>query len=102
MWQEFFLIPLGATTFAEAMKLGSETYHNLKSIIKKKYGTSDQESRTCGEGRKEGRKEHVRHFPQSDISGLDSTAVGDEGGFAPAVNDAEEAEQQTREQWNKS
>ncbi|CAK9102806.1 unnamed protein product [Durusdinium trenchii] len=58
-FQEFFLIPLGATTFAEAMKLGSETYHNLKSIIKKKYG-------------------------------LDSTAVGDEGGFAPAVNDAEE------------
>lgn len=36
--QEFFLIPVGATTFAEAMKLGSETYHNLKAIIKKKYG----------------------------------------------------------------
>jgi enolase len=37
--QEFFLIPVGATTFAEAMKLGSETYHNLKAIIKKKYGS---------------------------------------------------------------
>eukprot|EP00438_Fugacium_kawagutii_P016735 Skav205934 [mRNA] locus=scaffold2739:113674:120305:- [translate_table: standard] len=35
---EFFLIPVGASTFAEAMKLGSETYHNLKAIIKKKYG----------------------------------------------------------------
>jgi len=58
-FQEFFLIPVGAKTFAEAMKLGSETYHNLKGIIKKKYG-------------------------------LDSTAVGDEGGFAPAVADPEE------------
>merc|ERR1712187_560346 len=59
-FQEFFLIPTGATSFAEAMKLGSETYHTLKGIIKKKYG-------------------------------LDSTAVGDEGGFAPAVQDPEEA-----------
>eukprot|EP00443_Scrippsiella_acuminata_P131849 CAMPEP_0115736796 /NCGR_PEP_ID=MMETSP0272-20121206/87448_1 /TAXON_ID=71861 /ORGANISM="Scrippsiella trochoidea, Strain CCMP3099" /LENGTH=323 /DNA_ID=CAMNT_0003181001 /DNA_START=97 /DNA_END=1066 /DNA_ORIENTATION=+ len=58
-FQEFFLIPVGAATFAEAMKLGSETYHMLKGIIKKKYG-------------------------------LDSTAVGDEGGFAPAVQDPEE------------
>jgi len=58
-FQEFFLIPTGATSFTEAMKLGSETYHTLKGIIKKKYG-------------------------------LDSTAVGDEGGFAPAVQDPEE------------
>jgi len=58
-FQEFFLIPVGAASFAEAMKLGSETYHTLKGIIKKKYG-------------------------------LDSTAVGDEGGFAPAVQDPEE------------
>jgi len=58
-FQEFFLIPLGATSFGEAMKMGSETYHTLKGIIKKKYG-------------------------------LDSTAVGDEGGFAPAVQDPEE------------
>ena len=40
--QEFFLIPVGATSFAEAMKLGSETYHNLKAIIKKKYGSWDR------------------------------------------------------------
>lgn len=58
-FQEFFLIPVGAASFTEAMQLGSETYHMLKAIIKKKYG-------------------------------LDSTAVGDEGGFAPAVNDPEE------------
>uniref|UniRef100_A0A7S1WMD7 phosphopyruvate hydratase n=1 Tax=Alexandrium catenella TaxID=2925 RepID=A0A7S1WMD7_ALECA len=59
-FQEFFLIPVGATSFADAMQLGSETYHTLKGIIKKKYG-------------------------------LDSTAVGDEGGFAPAVQDPEES-----------
>merc|ERR1719352_617612 len=28
----------GAKTFTEAMKMGSEVYHNLKSVIKKKYG----------------------------------------------------------------
>merc|ERR1711871_1443586 len=36
--QEFMLMPVGATSFAEAMRMGSECYHNLKSIIKKKYG----------------------------------------------------------------
>eukprot|EP00413_Alexandrium_margalefii_P045166 CAMPEP_0204604618 /NCGR_PEP_ID=MMETSP0661-20131031/57982_1 /ASSEMBLY_ACC=CAM_ASM_000606 /TAXON_ID=109239 /ORGANISM="Alexandrium margalefi, Strain AMGDE01CS-322" /LENGTH=435 /DNA_ID=CAMNT_0051615795 /DNA_START=97 /DNA_END=1404 /DNA_ORIENTATION=+ len=58
-FQEFFLIPVGAANFEEAMQMGSETYHTLKGIIKGKYG-------------------------------LDSTAVGDEGGFAPAVQDPEE------------
>lgn len=36
--QEFMILPTGATSFAEAMKMGSEVYHNLKSVIKKKYG----------------------------------------------------------------
>jgi enolase len=36
--QEFMIIPVGATSFAEAMKMGTETYHNLKKVIKKKYG----------------------------------------------------------------
>merc|ERR1711871_1423907 len=36
--QEFMLMPVGATSFPEAMRMGSECYHNLKSIIKKKYG----------------------------------------------------------------
>jgi enolase len=58
--QEFFLIPLGAPTFAEALRLGSETYHTLKGLIKEKYG-------------------------------LNSTAVGDEGGFAPDIAHPEEA-----------
>jgi len=59
-FQEFFLIPTGAATFKEAMRMGSETYHTLKGLIKEKYG-------------------------------LDSTAVGDEGGFAPKIHDPEDA-----------
>jgi len=54
--QEFMIAPVGATTFTEAMKMGSETYHNLKKIIKKRYGQ-------------------------------DAAAIGDEGGFAPNIQD---------------
>jgi enolase len=36
--QEFMILPTGAKSFAEAMKIGSEVYHTLKSVIKKKYG----------------------------------------------------------------
>ena len=36
--QEFMILPVGAKSFAEAMQMGSEVYHNLKSVIKKKYG----------------------------------------------------------------
>merc|ERR1711948_165135 len=59
-FQEFFLIPIGASTFKEAMQMGSETYHTLKGLIKAQYG-------------------------------IDSTAVGDEGGFAPKISDPEDA-----------
>uniref|UniRef100_A0A131Z560 Enolase n=1 Tax=Rhipicephalus appendiculatus TaxID=34631 RepID=A0A131Z560_RHIAP len=58
--QEFMLIPIGAPSFTEAMRMGSETYHHLKNVIKKKFG-------------------------------LDATAVGDEGGFAPNIQDNKEA-----------
>jgi enolase len=37
-FQEYFIIPVGAKTFREAMQIGAECYHNLKGIIKKKYG----------------------------------------------------------------
>jgi enolase len=57
--QEFMILPTGASSFAEAMKIGSEVYHTLKSVIKKKYGQ-------------------------------DATNVGDEGGFAPNIQDNEE------------
>merc|ERR1712060_485579 len=36
--QEFMILPVGASSFTEAMKMGSEVYHNLKNVIKKKYG----------------------------------------------------------------
>lgn len=58
--QEFMILPTGANTFTEAMKMGSETYHTLKKIIKDKYG-------------------------------LDATAVGDEGGFAPNIGNPKDA-----------
>merc|ERR1712093_63586 len=52
-------VPLYAD-FDEAMQMGTETYHTLKNVIKKKYG-------------------------------IDATNVGDEGGFAPNVQGAEES-----------
>jgi enolase len=57
--QEFMILPIGASTFAEAMRMGSEVYHNLKSVIKKKYGQ-------------------------------DACNVGDEGGFAPNIQENKE------------
>jgi enolase len=56
--QEFMIVPLGAASFAEALRWSAETYHQLKSLL------------------------HQR--------GL-STAVGDEGGFAPDLPSNEEA-----------
>jgi enolase len=56
--QEFMIVPHGAPSFSEALRMGVEVFHTLKSILKKK-----------GE----------------------STAVGDEGGFAPNLKSAEEA-----------
>jgi enolase len=37
-FQEYFIIPVGADTFKEAMRIGCECYHTLKGIIKKKFG----------------------------------------------------------------
>uniref|UniRef100_A0AAY4BQ58 phosphopyruvate hydratase n=1 Tax=Denticeps clupeoides TaxID=299321 RepID=A0AAY4BQ58_9TELE len=36
--QEFMILPVGAQNFHEAMRIGAEVYHNLKSVIKSKYG----------------------------------------------------------------
>lgn len=36
--QEFMIMPTGATSFAEAMQMGSEVYHHLLAVIKRKYG----------------------------------------------------------------
>jgi len=52
-------LPTGASSFTEAMRIGSEVYHHLKNVIKGKFG-------------------------------LDATSVGDEGGFAPNIQDNKE------------
>lgn len=40
-FQEFMIAPVGAPTFSEAMRMGAETYHALKSILKQKgYNTA--------------------------------------------------------------
>lgn len=56
--QEFMIIPIGASRFAQALQMGAEVFHNLKAVLK----SSDY-----------------------------STAVGDEGGFAPSLSSNEEA-----------
>src|SRR5262249_14966777 len=57
-FQEFMIMPLGAPSFREGLRMGAEVFHSLKNVL------------------------HDR--------GL-NTAVGDEGGFAPNLNSAEEA-----------
>ncbi|XP_078507653.1 gamma-enolase [Lissotriton helveticus] len=36
--QEFMILPVGAESFRDALRIGAEVYHNLKSVIKEKYG----------------------------------------------------------------
>ena len=57
-FQEFMIVPVGAPTFGEALRMGAEVFHHLKKLLS---------------------------------SGGHSTAVGDEGGFAPNLNSDEEA-----------
>jgi len=37
-FQEFFVIPTSAETFTESMEIGCEVFHNLKKVIKDKFG----------------------------------------------------------------
>ena len=37
-FQEFMILPTGATSFTEAMQMGTEIYHTLKKVISAKYG----------------------------------------------------------------
>lgn len=40
-FQEFMIMPVGAQNFAEALRMGAETFHNLKSVLSKKgYNTA--------------------------------------------------------------
>lgn len=36
--QEFMILPTGAKSFKDAIQIGCEVYHSLKSVIKSKYG----------------------------------------------------------------
>ncbi len=56
--QEFMIMPVGAKSFSQALQMGTEIFHHLKSVLKSKNY---------------------------------STAVGDEGGFAPDLKSNEEA-----------
>lgn len=39
--QEYMIVPVGAASFADALRMGSEIFHNLKSVLKKKgYNTA--------------------------------------------------------------
>jgi len=57
-FQEFMIRPVGAPSFREGLRMGTEVFHTLKKVLKER--------------------------------GL-STAVGDEGGFAPSLNGTEDA-----------
>lgn len=40
-FQEFMIMPVGASSFSEALRMGAEVFHNLKSVLKKKgYSTN--------------------------------------------------------------
>jgi len=36
--QEFMILPIGADSFSEAMRMGAEVYQHLKTVVKKQYG----------------------------------------------------------------
>jgi hypothetical protein len=48
--QEFMILPTGAHSFSEAMKMGSEVYHHLKNVIKAKYGLDGELTRADNVG----------------------------------------------------
>ena len=41
-FQEFMVAPIGAKSFKDAMKMGSEVYQKLKDLIKEKYGSKSK------------------------------------------------------------
>lgn len=57
-FQEFMIMPVGASSFREGLRMGAEVFHSLKKVL------------------------HDKNL---------STAVGDEGGFAPNIASADDA-----------
>lgn len=35
-FQEFMIMPIGAPSFSEALRMGTEVFHHLKAVLKKK------------------------------------------------------------------
>ena len=50
--QEFMIMPLGADTFGEAVRMGSEIFHTLKKLLKDKAVSEDDERRAQDEVQK--------------------------------------------------
>ena len=50
-FQEFMILPTGVNTFTESMVAGCEVYHNLKNVIKAKYGQVSHEFELSGRTR---------------------------------------------------
>lgn len=63
-FQEFMIVPAGAKSFSDALRMGVEIFHRLKAVLK---------------------DEHL------------NTGVGDEGGFAPDLDDYEDKTEQVLE-----
>ncbi|KAG5189801.1 enolase [Tribonema minus] len=61
-FQEFMILPTGAQSFSHAMQIGCEVYHNLKSVIKAKYGQD-----ACNVGDEGGFAPNI----QSNIEGIE-------------------------------
>merc|ERR1719187_1593110 len=45
--QEFMILPTGASSFSEACRMGTETYHHLKAVIKSRFGMDVAASEFC-------------------------------------------------------
>ncbi|KAH9661726.1 cytosolic enolase 3 [Citrus sinensis] len=48
--QDIMILPIGASSFGEALQMGSETYHHLKAVIAEKYGAHGCNVGEDGEG----------------------------------------------------
>lgn len=69
--QEFMVLPVGAESFRDALRMGAELYQTLRGVIKEKYGQ-------------------------------DATNVGDEGGFAPNIQENSEGERKPQQMMTSS
>lgn len=84
------ILPVGAETFAEAMQMGTETYHTLRGIIQAKYGEwADGMDGPAPRAAVRPSPDLTRLAPRP--AGLDAVNVGDEGGFAPPIDTFEAA-----------